>query len=204
MSAWGHERRFRAVRGMSAYPLTAAEKQTISNRSFGAGRCCRRRSPTLAPREHKVRAIAAHVMRFLIRKQSANLDKADCGGDNQRQPDKNERQSLITTNRAGQPFERCPASLHCVGVCNHEQEQVELLDHKSEHDNRNAGPHPGEESTFVGGMIAVAPDHEVPHCGLRLSERRGRSHGGVVASVASAFKAAVRAFTTGFASSPTP
>jgi len=35
MSLMGHERRFRAVRRVSAYPLTAAENQTVSNRSFG-------------------------------------------------------------------------------------------------------------------------------------------------------------------------
>jgi len=43
-------------------------------------------------RKHEFRAITTHVMRFLIRKQSANVDKADRGGDDQRQPDKNERQ----------------------------------------------------------------------------------------------------------------
>ena len=35
MSLMGHERRFRAVRRVSAYPLTVAENQTVSNRSFG-------------------------------------------------------------------------------------------------------------------------------------------------------------------------
>src|SRR5215831_5741057 len=35
MSERGHERRFRAVRRMSAYLLTAAESQTFSNRRLG-------------------------------------------------------------------------------------------------------------------------------------------------------------------------
>jgi hypothetical protein len=34
-SAPGHERRFRPVRQMSAYLLTAAEKQTSANRCLG-------------------------------------------------------------------------------------------------------------------------------------------------------------------------
>jgi hypothetical protein len=35
MTAVGHERRFRPVRRMSAYLLTAAEKQTSANRCLG-------------------------------------------------------------------------------------------------------------------------------------------------------------------------
>src|SRR6516164_3447715 len=36
--ALGHEHHFRPIRRMSAYPLTAAGKQTLSNRSFGPKR----------------------------------------------------------------------------------------------------------------------------------------------------------------------
>ena len=39
------------------------------------------------------------------------------------------------------------------------QEQVEPLDQESEGHHRNGGADPGEKSSLVGGMVAVAFDH---------------------------------------------
>ncbi len=39
------------------------------------------------------------------------------------------------------------------------QEQVEPLDQESECHHRNGGADPGEKSSLVGGMVAVAFDH---------------------------------------------
>ena len=35
------------------------------------------------------------------------------------------------------------------------QKKIEALDHEAESHDRNAGAHPGEKGTLVGGMIAV-------------------------------------------------
>src|SRR5947207_9079412 len=40
------------------------------------------------------------------------------------------------------------------------QEEIELLDHEAEGDRGDAGTHPGQKCSFIGGMITVATDHE--------------------------------------------
>src|SRR6516164_5129551 len=39
------------------------------------------------------------------------------------------------------------------------QKKIEALDHEAESHDRNAGAHPGEKGTLVGGMIAVTFYH---------------------------------------------
>ena len=73
LAATGHERHFRAVRRTSAYPLTAAENQTFSNRSFGPTTDIRLTNSLWRPIQY--RALAAQGLRPLHAHSFAGLQR---------------------------------------------------------------------------------------------------------------------------------
>ncbi len=62
--------------------------------------------------------------------------------------------------RSGPPIERELARLFAEGGTGERRhEEIELLDDKPEGDDRDPGPHPGEKSSFVGGVVAEPANH---------------------------------------------
>jgi hypothetical protein len=88
-------------------------------------------------------------------------------------PKKNERETLVMPERSRQLFELQPARLFAEGGTRDcRDEEIELLDNEPEGDDRDPGPHPGEEGPFIGGVVAVSANHG----GLSLRRAGSRRH----------------------------
>lgn len=84
-----------------------------------------------------------------------NADEARGCERDDRDPAKDQRKALVMPEGSGQLFEMQPASLFSEGgTRDGRDEEIELLDHEPEGDDRDPGPHPGEKSSFVGGVVA--------------------------------------------------
>src|SRR5712671_6521772 len=111
-----------------------------------------------------INANAADRMCFLVIEQLAGTNKARGCNYNKGNPEKDEREPVVTAKRPGQPFElQSMFRIKRVRICHREHKQIELLNDEPECYHGDAGAHPSEKRSLVGRMITVAADHQIPH-----------------------------------------
>src|SRR5712671_4607465 len=114
-------------------------------------------------RQDQLGAETAGGMGLLVIEPPPGPDKSHGCGHDEGQADEDESKSVVTAKRPRYPFELQPmARIKRACACHRQHEQIELLDDEPERDHGDAGAHPGEKRSLVGGMITIAANHERP------------------------------------------
>src|SRR5579871_5346669 len=102
-------------------------------------------------------------MRLGVVEHTASTDKTQGGNDDEREAHQDQGEAVIAPERPREPLElQAPPGLERGRARHRQHEEVELLDDEAEGDDGNAGAHPGEESALIGGVVAIALDHDMP------------------------------------------